>query len=241
MRAPAARRHAGRDRLRRRSGRDGAALGGRRGALPARRRPRRRGQRRAGERATRSRRCAPRCRFRSRSAAACARSSAPARSSRWAPTASSSAPRRSSSRTSLPRPAGASRGRVAVGIDARDGKVAVKGWTETSAVDGDRAGAPARRRSAPRASSTPTSSATARSRASTSPPRAPLAEAVVDPGHRLRRRRLARRHRGPAALRARRRRRRHRRPRAVHRRGQAARTPSAWSQRTSTPDEPANR
>ena len=31
-------------------------------------------------------------------------------------------------------------GRIAVGIDAKDGKVAVEGWAETSELDGSRAG-----------------------------------------------------------------------------------------------------
>ena len=89
-----------------------------------------------------------------------------------APIASSSAPRRWSSPDVVAEACRRFPGRVAVGIDARDGKVAVKGWLETSAVTAVDLARRRRRRSAPRASSTPTSSATARSRASTSPPRA---------------------------------------------------------------------
>ena len=52
-------------------------------------------------------------------------------------------------------------GRIAVGIDARDGLVAVEGWAETSMVGARRARASASRTPASPRSSTPTSRATA--------------------------------------------------------------------------------
>ncbi len=52
-------------------------------------------------------------------------------------------------------------GRIVVGIDARDGKVATEGWAETSSIDARRSGAVASRTPAWRRSSTPTSAATA--------------------------------------------------------------------------------
>ena len=58
-------------------------------------------------------------------------------------------------------------GQIAVGIDARDGKVAIEGWMETSEAGRDRDGESASRMPAWRRSSTPTSSATESSPAST--------------------------------------------------------------------------
>ena len=68
-------------------------------------------------------------------------------------------------------------GRIAVGIDARDGRVAVEGWRERSEKRAARPRARASKTRASRRSSTPTSGATACSRARTSrrPPRSPTA------------------------------------------------------------------
>ncbi len=52
-------------------------------------------------------------------------------------------------------------GRIAVGIDARDGNVATEGWAETSTIARRRPGAARSRTPASRRSSTPTSAATA--------------------------------------------------------------------------------
>ena len=67
-------------------------------------------------------------------------------------------------------PAGEYPGRIAVGIDAKGGKVAVEGWAETSELTATELASASRTPASP-PSSTPTSSATASSRASTSKPR----------------------------------------------------------------------
>ena len=85
-------------------------------------------------------------------------------------------------------------GQIAVGIDARGGKVAVEGWAETSASSTPSNWPSASRAPASPPSSTPTSTATACCRASTGPSTLELAEAVDDPGHRLGRPRLDGRH-----------------------------------------------
>ena len=88
-------------------------------------------------------------------------------------------------------------GRIAVGIDAKGGRVAVEGWAETSELVGDRAGAPARglrgrrhhlhRHRARRRAAGPQPAGDRRSGAH-----------HIHPGHRLRRPRRPRRHRGTA-------------------------------------------
>ena len=86
--------------------------------------------------------------------------------------------------------------RIVVGIDARGGRVAVEGWAKTSDDDGARSRARASRMPASPPSSTPTSSATARSTASMSRRRPRWRARLDDAGHRLGRRRRARRSRG---------------------------------------------
>ena len=115
-------------------------------------------------------------------------------------------------------------GRIAVGIDARGGKVAVEGWAETSELS---------------PSSWPSASKDAGVAAIiytdidrdgvlkglNLPATAELAARHVDPGHRLGRPRRHRRHRGAAAPRERQARRRHRRPRALRRPARCGRGP----------------
>ena len=87
----------------------------------------------ARERATRCARSSRAvARSRCSSAAACATSRPFERRSRWASTASCSAPSRCAIPSWCARRRARFPGRVAVGIDAKDGRVAVEGWTEAS-------------------------------------------------------------------------------------------------------------
>ena len=139
LRAPRAGRHGARDRVQSRSGRAGAGLRARGLRLSAHRRSRRRLRRQAGE-------CAR------RSSASSKRPAIPvqlgggirdmatierlARQGRRR--ASSSAPPRCAIRPSCARPPARFPAAIAVGLDARDGKVAVEGWAEASELSGAR-------------------------------------------------------------------------------------------------------
>ena len=202
MRAPAARRHAGRDRLRRRPRGHGPALGGRRRALPARRRSRRRRvSGAAGQRATPSPRSARALPIPIevgggvRTVERAGASSSPLGVDRRDLRHRGSARARQWSRTR----AGAFRAASRSASTRATARWRCRAGPRPARVDAvDLAQQLAGRSASPR-SSTPTSAATARSRASTSRPPRAVAEAVSTPGDRLGRRRLARRHRSAAA------------------------------------------
>ena len=120
--------------LRRRPGRAGAGLAGRRLRLAARGRPQRRLRRPPGQRRAVARH--------PRRASACRCSSAAA-SATWPASSAGSRPACAGSSWAAPRPrtprwcceaCQAFPGRIAVGIDARDGFVATEGWAETSTM-----------------------------------------------------------------------------------------------------------
>ena len=79
-------------------------------------------------------------------------------------------------------------GRLILGLDAREGKVAAEGWLETSTVDAVDAGPAIRSICRWPGSFTPTSRVTARWRVPTWRPRETLAECVTDTRDRLGRR-----------------------------------------------------
>ena len=89
--------------------------------------------------------------------------------------------RRARSRRWSTKPAGNFPGKIAVGIDAKGGKVAVEGWAEASRTRRHRAGARNSRAPALPRSSIPTSTATASWPASTGTSTLELADAVSIP------------------------------------------------------------
>ena len=91
--------------------------------------------------------------------------------------------------------------RILVGIDARGGMVAVRGWADVSKVTPATVGASASPMRGRRASSSPTSSGTECRQVSTSRPPPNFAARPPRTGHRLRRRHEPRRHPAPAGRR----------------------------------------
>ena len=170
--------------------------------MPAHRRSQRRLRRQAGQRAPRSRRSSPRSPSRCSSAAASA-TSPPSRRG------SAKASRRVILGTVAVRDPGLVReacrrfpGRIAVGIDAKGGKVAVEGWARGERADGHRAGAPLRGRRR-RRHHLHRHRARRRAEGAQSAGDGRAGARHLHPRHRLGRPRRHRRHRGAAAPRIR--------------------------------------